>query len=382
MPNLTLSKTHIWQLTSWPAMHFDPARLAPELQAARLAQGQLLGQLEAIGLEEARGLGRDLWIQEAIATAAIEGERLDLSAVRSSVTRRLGLADLSTYDRHVDGLVEVMQDATANHDAALDEDRLCRWQSALFPGGTAGIRRIAIGRFRDHAEPMQIVSGLPGREVVHYTAPASSEVRSHMRLFLQWFNGTRPGHARAPFPPLDGLVRAALAHLWFETVHPFEDGNGRLGRAIADMAIAQDLNSPTRVFSLSRQLLDTRAGYYDALQHAQSGELDVTPWVEWFIRALTQGCHKSRAVVRQAISKSALRTRCAALAVNERQRKILERLMEAGDGGFLGGMTADKYSKITGASKATATRDLADLLQKDLLLVEGVGKATRYVVNV
>ena len=382
MPNVILRKTHIWQLPSWPAMHFDPARLAPELQAARLAQGQLLGQLEAIGLEAARSLGRDLWIQEAIATAAIEGERLDLSAVRSSVTRRLGLADLPTHDRHVDGLVEVMQDATANHDTALDEDRLCRWQSALFPGGTAGIRRIVIGRFRDHAEPMQIVSGLPGREVVHYTAPASNEVRKNMRLFLQWFNGTRPGHARAPFPPLDGLVRAALAHLWFETVHPFEDGNGRLGRAIADMAIAQDLNLPTRVFSLSRQLLDTRAGYYDALQHAQSGDLDVTHWVEWFIRALTQGCHKSKAVVREAISKSALRTRSAALAVNERQRKILERLMEAGDGGFLGGMTADKYSKITGASKATATRDLADLLQKDLLVVEGVGKATRYVVNV
>lgn len=229
---------------------------------------------------------------------------------------------------------------------------------------------------------MQIVSGLPGREVVHYTAPASKDVRAHMKLFLQWFNGTRPGHGRAPFPPLNGLVRAALAHLWFETVHPFEDGNGRLGRAIADMAIAQDLNAPTRVFSLSRQLLDTRAGYYDALQHAQSGELDVTPWVRWFVQAFTAGCLKSKAVVRQAIGKSVFRTRCAALAVNERQRKILERLLEAGDGGFQGGMTADKYSKITGASKATATRDLADLLQKELLVVQGVGKATRYAVNV
>jgi len=382
MPGTSSRKTHIWQLPSWPAMHFDPARLATPLAAAKLAQGQLLGQLDAIGLQEARSLGRDLWVQEAISTAAIEGDRLDLSAVRSSVARRLGLADAPTHDRHVDGLVEVMQDATAHHDEALDDDRLFRWQSALFPGGTAGIRRIAIGRYRDHAEPMQIVSGLPGREVVHYTAPASRDVRAHMKLFLQWFNGTWPGHERIPFPPLNGLVRAALAHLWFETVHPFEDGNGRLGRAIADMAIAQDLHSPTRVFSLSRQLLDTRADYYDALSQAQSGGLDVTPWVEWFIRAFTAGCLQSQAVVRQAISKSSFRTRAATLAMNERQRKVLERLLEAGDGGFLGGMTADKYSKITGASKATATRDLSDLLQKDLLVVQGVGKATRYAVNV
>ena len=382
MPGTSSRKTYIWQLPSWPAMHFDPASLATALAAAKLAQGQLLGQLDAIGLEEARGIGRDLWVQEAISTAAIEGDRLDLSAVRSSVARRLGLADAPTHDRHVDGLVEVMQDATAHHDERLDDDRLFRWQSALFPGGTAGIRRIAVGRYRDHAEPMQIVSGLPGREVVHYSAPASRDVQDHMKLFLQWFNGTWPGHERIPFPPLNGLVRAALAHLWFETVHPFEDGNGRLGRAIADMAIAQDLHSPTRVVSLSRQLLDTRAGYYDALSQAQSGGLEVTPWVEWFIRAFTAGCLQSQAVVRQAIRKSSLRTRAATLAVNERQRKVLERLMEAGDGGFLGGMTADKYSKITGASKATATRDLADLLQKELLMVQGVGKATRYAVNV
>jgi Fic family protein len=374
--------THIWQRAAWPAMRFDPARLTAELETARLAQGHLLGQLDAIGLQAALDIGRDLWVQEALSTAAIEGERLDLPAVRSSVARRLGLADAHTPDRHVDGLVEVMQDATARHEDVLDQDRLCRWQSALFPGGTVGIRRIAVGRYRDHPEPMQIVSGLPGRERVHYTAPASGEVHAHMKQFLAWFEATRPHRPGTSVAPLNGLVRAALAHLWFETIHPFEDGNGRLGRAIADMAIAQDLRSPARVFGLSRQLLDTRADYYDALQQAQAGDLEVTPWIQWFIRAFTAGCLQSQTVVRQAIEKSAFRTKAASLTVHERQRKVLDRLLEAGDGGFLGGMTADKYSKITGASKATATRDLADLLRKGLLVVHGTGKATRYAVDV
>ncbi|UUZ78060.1 DUF4172 domain-containing protein [Polaromonas sp. P1(28)-13] len=386
-------QTYLWQHPGWPGLVFDAGALEYDLNLARLQQGRLLGQMEAIGAADAQEVTRELWVQEAMATAAIEGEKLDLEAVRSSVYRRLGLADLPTHDRHVDGLVEVMQDATDGYQSVLDEDRLCRWQSALFPGGTSGLRRIAIGRYRDHADPMQIVSGRQGREVVHYTAPASANVAAEMQLFLAWFEETRPSHhtatplshstpARSAAPSVNGIARAAIAHLWFESIHPFEDGNGRLGRAIVDMAIAQDLGSPARLFGLSRQMLESRAAYYDALNHAQLGDPDVTPWVQWFVRAFTACCIKSQAVVKQALEKAAFRLRASGFSLNERQNKILSRLLEAGDGGFLGGMTADKYSKITGTSKATATRDLAELLRHGLLMVEGVGKATRYAVNV
>ena len=383
-PSPAAQPTYFWQQPGWPSLVFDDQAVAHDLHAAHLQMGRLLGLLDAIGLTEAQEITRELWVQEAIATAAIEGEQLDLTAVRSSVAHRLGLADAPTRDRYVDGLVAVMQDATSGYQTALDGDRLCRWQSALFPGGTSGLRRIAVGRYRDHTDPMQIVSGRQGHEVVHYTAPASAQVAAEMDKFLDWFEATRPsGEAAAS---LNGLARAALAHVWFESIHPFEDGNGRLGRAIVDLALAQAVGAPARLLGMSRQLLAVRAAYYDALSQAQSGGLDVTPWVQWFVQAFTQGCIQSQAVVKQALDKASFRQRAASLAVNERQSKVLNRLLDAGSsalgGGFLGGMTADKYSKITSSSKATATRDLSELLRHGLLRVEGVGKATRYAVNV
>ena len=250
------------------------------------------------------------------------------------------------------------------------------------------LRRIAVGRYRDHTDAMQIVSGRLGREIVHYEAPPSAQVPHEMAQFLAWF-------ARAPSVPdaghgLHGLARAALAHLWFETIHPFEDGNGRLGRAIVDMALAQDMGAAVRVFGMARQMMTTRAAYYDALNFAQrntSGAvLDVTPWVRWFVQAFTQGCITSQAVVKQALEKAEFRQRAAVCGVNVRQAKVLDRLLEAGNStlgeGFLGGMTSDKYCKLTGASKATATRDLTDLAEKGLLRIEGVGKATRYAIAI
>jgi Fic family protein len=390
----------IWQQAAWPALAFDAAALAPDLDLARLAQGKLLGLLDAIGLGQAQELRQELWVQEALATAAIEGQQLDLASVRSSVARRLGLADAPSHDRGVEGLVLVMQDAVDNCQTTLDLDRLCRWQSALFPGGTSGITRIVVGRLRDHTDPMQIVSGLMGREVVHYTAPPSSQVASEMAKFLTWFETTRPRADAAP--SLHGIARAAVAHLWFESIHPFEDGNGRLGRAVVDMALAQDMLAQDvcapvaqmRVFGMARQMLKTRATYYDALNLAQrrasllanGSAIDVTSWVQWFVQAFTQGCVASQAVVRQAVDKSAFRIKAATCGLNARQHKVLDRLLEAGStelgGGFLGGMSTDKYAKITGASKATASRDLTDLAAKGLLRAEGTGKATRYAVNV
>lgn len=376
---------YVWQQPSWPHFQVDAAALADGLQQARLQQGILLGRLQAIGLPRLLEVSGDVWMQEAVATAAIEGQRLELASVRSSVLHRLGLQDHGTPDRHVDGLIDVMQDAISCHDAPLDLDRLCRWQSALFPGGTSGLQRIAVGRLRDHTDPMQIVSGRPGREVVHYTAPPSAQVDAELDVFLTWFEASRPAAGHAGNPPdvrHNGIVRAALAHLWFETIHPFEDGNGRLGRAIVDLALAQDAGNSRHLFGLSAELLSSRRAYYDALNAAQCGTLDVTRWVQWFIQAYTRACQRSQDIVRQAIAKSAFWQHVATQGVNERQRKILTRLVEAGDGGFLGGMTAEKYAKMTQTSKATATRDLTDLLAKSLLVVEGTGKATRYAVHV
>jgi Fic family protein len=382
--NLSPQASYLWQNADWPKLLFDIEVLANDLDLARLQQGRLLGLLDAIGLSDAQEIARELWVQEAMATAAIEGEKLNLEAVRSSVAHRLGLADAPNRDRHVDGLVQVMLDAANNYASVLDSDRLCRWQSALFPGGTSGLLRIAVGRYRDHSDPMQIVSGRQGHEVVHYTAPPSDRVADEMALFLAWFEDTRTKINAAP--TLNGIARAAIAHLWFEVIHPFEDGNGRLGRAVVDLALAQDLGAPARMFGMSRQLLAVRPAYYEALSQAQSGTLDVTAWVRWFVQTFTQSCVLSQAVVKQAVDKAKFRFRAASLSVNERQTKVLSRLLEAGSaemgGGFLGGMTAEKYSKITGTSKATATRDLAELLSHGLLRVEGLGKATRYAVNV
>jgi Fic family protein len=411
MPSQTTIR-YIWQHPHWPALHFDAATLAPALDAARLEQGKLLGLMAAIGLGQEQALAQALWEQEALATAAIEGEKLDLAAVRSSVSKRLGLAGATPQDRSVDGLIEVMQDATTGFEAVLDDDRLWRWQSALFPGGTSGVRRIAVGRYRDHLDAMEVVSGPIGREVVHYTAPPSGQVAGEMAQFLAWYEATRPGApsaAQGATPntvPLNGLLRAGLAHLWFESIHPFEDGNGRLGRAVVDLALAQDLGNSfsTRALGMARPMLAARAAYYDALNAAQNmsqkaqadaqaqaqalpdAALNVTPWLLWFVHTFTQGCISSQAVVNQALEKANFRLRAAQCGVSERQRKVLDRLLEAGHeglgGGFLGGMTTDKYSKMTGASKPTASRDLVDLLGKGLLRVEGMGKATRYAIAI
>jgi Fic family protein len=393
------SRSYIWQHPAWPQLTFDATVLALALDQARLEQGRLLGLLSAIGLEQANAVQRDLWVQEALATAAIEGEQLNLESLRSSVAHRLSLADAPGADRSADGLVQVMGDALSNHTAALNLDRLCRWQSALFPGGTSGISRIAVGRVRDHADAMQIVSGALGREVVHYEAPPSAQVTAEMTRLLAWFESTRPV---ADVSALNGIARAALVHLWFESIHPFEDGNGRLGRALADMALAQDMHAQdpqanpalVRVYGMAHQMLKSRAAYYDALNYAQrlrgiapeASAIDATPWVLWFVQTFTRACIASQAVVRDTADKAQFRLRAAQCQTNERQRKVLERLLEAGHagsgGGFLGGMSSDKYAKITNTSKATATRDLADLLANGLIRVEGVGKATRYCVNV
>lgn len=374
----------IWQQADWPDLRYNAEQAAPDLAEAYRMHGVVEGKATAIGLGSTSQVALEAMSQEVLATAAIEGEKLSLDAVRSSVMRRLGLDATGPNDRHVDGLVEVISDATATHDQPLDGDRLCRWQSALFSGGTVGIRRIAVGRYRDHADPMQIVSGPPGREVVHYEAPASKDVPEQMRHFLAWFEATGPAQA-AGLPgakPIDGIARAAMAHLWFESIHPFEDGNGRIGRAIVDMAMTQQLRQPVRFYSLSRQLQQERTAYYDALNQAQRGGMDVTAWVQWFARQCTAAFQAASQVIDQAIEKKRYWERHEGRGLNPRKRKVLQRLLDDGDGGFLGGLNAEKYMKMTGVSKATATRDLSDMVAQGQLWSHGVGKALRYYVNV
>lgn len=291
--------------------------------------------------------------------------------------RKLGIAGPGAPGasaRHVDGLVDVMDDATRHFGKKLTHARLRDWQAALFPSGRSGLARIEVGQYRTHTDPMQIVSGHQGRERVHYVAPPSSQVQTEMTKLLAWFNGSAPGGGIA----VDGLVRAGLAHLWFETIHPFEDGNGRVGRALADMALAQDANAPVRLYSLSRRLHENRTQYYDALNAAQCGALDVTDWVVWFVTQFEAACQQSAVIVRAAVDKAHFWRR--APAMNERQRKVVQKLLDAGHGGFAGGMSAEKYVNITGTSKATATRDLADLAERGVLTVSGQGRGTRYAL--
>lgn len=372
-----MARTFIWQRSAWPDLRYDPAELSAALAAARQAQGKVLGVFHAIGLERLSEVERAIWTGEAVASAAIEGEKLDLEAVRSSVLRRLGEGGEGRLDRHVEGLLDVMEDATSAHARPLTAERLCRWQAALFPAGSSGLHRIVVGAFRRGDTPMQIVSGPVGRERVHYEAPPSKAIPREIRQFVVWWEKTRPGRPDAP----DGIARAGLAHLWFETIHPFEDGNGRVGRALVDMALAQDVDDRRRLYSLSRQLMSVRNRYYEALNAAQRGPLDVTPWLMFFIEQLRLACLASQAVVESALEKGRFWATHTRHALNERQLKVIQRLLDAGRGGFEGGMSAEKYANLTGVSKATATRDLTALAAVGLLAVTGQMKGTRYWVN-
>jgi Fic family protein len=374
-----MAQTYIWQHPEWPDFRHKAEAWARPLAAARLEQGKALGRLQEIGLTESVSVERQIWTDEAVATAAIEGEKLDFETVRSSVMRRLGEEGAGQRaSRNVDGLLDVMQDALRSYRDELGSDRLHRWQAALFPAGTSGITRIAVGRYRDHAEPMQIVSGAIGREKVHYEAPPSTAVPTEMGRFLARWNETSPRLKSG----VDGIIRAAIAHLWLETIHPFEDGNGRIGRALIDMALAQDADSPQRYCSMSRQLLANRSAYYDAINAAQRGNLDVTPWVLFFIEQFRSACVASQEIVQAASEKTRFWARISNVQLNERQRKALQRMLDAGKDGFEGGMSAEKYGRLTSISKATATRDLSDLLHAGVLVTTGQLKSTRYWLNI
>lgn len=371
----TQSQELIWRQPGWPGLRYDPTTVAAAVALARRAQGAIEGKLAAIGFEQRQEISAEAWTQEALSTAAIEGERLDLETVRSSIARRLGVSQAKniTTPRHVDGLLDVMDDAVTRADKPVTHERLHAWQAALFPTGYSRMRRIRVGGYREHAEPMQIVSGRIGRETVHYEAPPSADVPAEMDRFLAWLDG--------PNEP-SGLVKAALAHLWFETIHPFEDGNGRVGRAIVDLVLARDAGAPGRVLRISQQLLARRGEYYAQLELAQHGALDVTDWVLWFTKQVQAAFAAASSVVDLSLAKAMFWNQHRTKDLTPRQRKAINALLDAGPGGFEGGMSNRKYVSLTGAARATASRELIELTTLGLLVQIGAGRGTRYHLQI
>ncbi len=358
--------TWIWQRPDWPHFGWDAACLMPLLARARFAQGKVLGAARLLDANLTLEAVAAILVEDGLTTSAIEGERLDLEAVRSSVAHHLGLptAGLIKPPRAVDGLIDVLLDATRQHAQPLTAKRLFGWQAALFPVGYSGLHAIRVGELRGNVL-MQVVSGGIGREKVHFIAPPRERLNAELEHFLAWFNTSSAD--------LDGLVRAGLAHLWFVTLHPFGDGNGRLARAITDMALSQDERQPMRLFSLSAQILRERESYYDILECTQRGGLDVTAWLAWFLTQVEAAAITAEQTVANTLAKARFWLKHQSANLNERQNKVLNRLLDAGRGGFEGGINTRKYMSLTKTSRATAYRELAELVEKGCLAPTGKG---------
>ena len=364
---------YIWELPDWPRFRWDANRLAQPLATAHLNQGRLLGRMERLGLALKLEAELQASTEEAVKNAEIEGEILNRDSVRSSLARRLGVPDaaLGPEDRRVEGIVEMTLDATRNCMARLTRERLFAWQAALFPTGRSGLLAIKVGAWRDDAHgPMQVVSGPIGLERVHYQAPPAARIEAEMQAFLAWFNEP---------PTMDGILHAAVAHLWFVTIHPFEDGNGRIGRALADMSLARSENSPQRFYSLSGQIRRDRSSYYGSLERMQKGDLDITARLLWFVECFSKTIDEADRASAAVLHKAEFWQRHALVPLNERQRTILNRFLD----GFEGNLTARKWAAIGKCSMPTAQRDIKDLTDRGILIRnEGGSKNTSYSVTV
>ena len=364
---------YIWQSDSWSDLRWDSKVLLSPLGHARLLQGNLLGRVKRLGFQLGEEAQADILTEEAIKTAAIEGERLNPQMVRSSVARHLGLreAGLIPATRSVDGLVEVILDATQKYGKALSADRLKGWHAALFPSGYSGLHKIRVGQWRGK-EPMQVVSGPMGKERIHFEAPPGETVEAEMRQFLRWWELSRKD--------TDGILRAGLAHLYFVIIHPFEDGNGRIARALTDMALAQVEKLQVRYYSLSSQIMEERRGYYDILEKCtKSDSVDVTKWLVWFLECFERAIRRSDKIIGNVLAKAEFWQQHAQTGLNERQKKVLNRLLDAGPGGFEGDLTTRKYVSIAKVSRATAFREISDLLEKKILRqLSGKGRSVHY----
>ncbi len=361
--------TYIHELADWPQFRWDAKALADTLAAVRHRQGRLIGRMEGLGFSLRNEAMLQTMTQEVVKSSEIEGEILDSDQVRSSIARRLGIdiGALTPADRHVEGVVEMMLDATGNFDQALTEDRLFGWHGALFPTGRNGMNKITVGGWRDDKNgPMQVVSGPIGHEHVHYEAPQAGLLPAEMKAFLDWFNGGEEA---------DPVLKAGIAHLWFVTIHPFEDGNGRIARAIADMQLARSEKSPQRFYSMSAQIRQERQGYYRMLEATQKGDLEITRWLSWFLACLDRAFDGAEGILAVVFRKAQFWERHRRASFNDRQRDMLNRLLD----GFEGKLTSSKYAKIEKCSPDTALRDITQLIEFGVLAKdEGGGRSTSY----
>lgn len=360
---------YLWEQTDWPAFTCNSTRLAPWLVQVAREQGRLVGRMETIGFDLRREAHLRTLTEDVVRSSEIEGEKLDNAQVRSSLARRLGMdiGGLLPSDRNTDGVVEMMLDATSNYAQPLTAERLFAWHAAMFPTGHSGLQPIMVGRWRDDAGgPMQVVSGPIGRRKVHYEAPPAERVPLEMRRFLDWF--------AAP-SDVDPLLTASLAHLWFVTIHPFDDGNGRIARAIADMALARSEQSPQRFYSMSAQIRRERDDYYTQLERTKKSGLDVTQWQEWFLTCLHRAIAASRETLANVVAKARYWEHFACASLNARQVKVLNQLLD----GFEGKLTTTKWAKLTQCSQDTAYRDIRDLLERGALARNSAGgRSTSY----
>ncbi len=362
---------YIHQLEDWPQFRWDQERVANSLAAVRHEQGRLIGRMEALGFPLRQEAVLQALTEDAVKTSEIEGEKLDRGQVRSALARRMGIdiGGLRPADRNVEGVVEMLLDATVRYDQPVTAERLWAWQASLFPTGRSGLASVGVGRWRDDAGgPMQVVSGPLGRERVHYEAPGAARVEGEMQQFLAWLNGA---------PAMDLVLRAALAHLWFVTVHPFEDGNGRVARALADLMLARSERSPQRFYSMSAQIRRERETYYSFLERTQRGDLDVTAWMEWFLDCLGRAIAGAHEEVAATLRKASFWESLAGAPLNERQRLMVNRLLD----GFAGKLTTSKWALLMKCSQDTAHRDVQQLVGMGVLArgPEG-GRSTSYVL--
>jgi Fic family protein len=360
---------YLWEQDEWPDWTWDEARLSKLLATAAHEQGRLQGRMEALGFDLRKEAHLRTLTEDVIKSSEIEGEKLDRDQVRSSIARRLGMdiAGLVPADRDVEGVVEMMLDATEKYDKPLTDERLFNWHAALFPTGRSGMTTITVATWRDDSDgPMQIVSGPMGREKVHYEAPPAERLHDEMARFLKWFK--KPGDTHP-------LLVAGLAHLWFVTIHPFDDGNGRIARAIADMALARSEKTRQRFYSMSAQIRHDRKDYYHTLEWTQKGDMDITRWQAWFLECLIRAIEGSRETLDAVMVKARFWDRFAKEPLNDRQIKLMNKVLD----GFEGKLTSSKWAKIARCSQDTATRDIKDLINRGALKQdEGGGRSTSY----
>lgn len=362
---------YIHESPHWPHFRWDREPVQNRLLEVRHRQGRLIGRMEGMGLQMRAEAVLETLTEETVKSSEIEGEILAPAQVRSSIARGLGMdvAGLTPADRHVEGVVEMMLDATGNYDAPLTKHRLFGWHAAMFPGGRSGMRRITVGSWRSgKSGPMQVVSGPVGREFVHYEAPRAARLEREMRRFLVWLN-TEDG--------TDLVLRAAIAHLWFVTIHPFEDGNGRIARAIADMMLARSEQSAQRFYSMSAQIREERTSYYEVLEATQRGDLEITSWLRWFLDCLDRAFGRAETTLAAVLRKARFWDQHAGTEFNGRQRMIVSRLLN----GFEGKMTSSKWAKLAKCSHDTALRDIEDLIRKGIMVKAAAGgRSTSYVL--